>query len=216
VLKLWEAMAERAGSRVPQLPDWYLQGDLFCPVIHNFPLARWLEIAEKAGLFLVTSFGVVRNLRPSLPDDQWKRLFPCSRQDLCELTEMMSPAGFHRLLFAKHKAMPPPWQNYDLLKSWRVIETGLYQVRLPRRPASHDRLPVVELRSPAFNALCRWPMPAWEVEILRRRRKALPLGRIISSLRQRVPKQELSQQLFLLWHSGVLNVLEPWDEMLSP
>jgi hypothetical protein len=59
-------------------------------------------------------------------------------------------------------------------------------------------------------------MPAWEVEILRRRRKALPLGRIISSLRQRVPKQELSQQLFLLWHSGVLNVLEPWDEMLSP
>jgi hypothetical protein len=128
----------------------------------------------------------------------------------------MSPAGFHRLLFARHKAIRPPWQNYDLLKSWRLLETGLYQVRLPRSPAAHDCLPVVDLRSRIFNALCRWPMPAWEMEILRQRRKALPLGRIASGLGERIPKHELSQQLFLLWHLCVLNVLEPQNGMLIP
>jgi SAM-dependent methyltransferase len=209
VLQLWETLSERAGSRVPQLPDWYLAGDLFCPVIHNWPLLQWARAARKAGLYLRTSFSSVRDLGRALPEDRWKLMARCSPEDLCAILDLLSPRSFLALLLSTEKPPLPPWEDLHQLLRWRIVQTGLYQPRFPKEALDSANEKVMKLRSRIFNLRCQWPMPTWERRLLYQAKTTLSLEQALGRADRSKLRENLSGQLFLLWQLAVINLLPP-------
>jgi len=48
------------------LPDWYMGGDCFGPVLHSLDLAAWNRLFRRAGLYFRGSFGTHRALRTAM------------------------------------------------------------------------------------------------------------------------------------------------------
>ena len=141
LIKMWEAVDGGAQSgRMTRLPDWYLGGDFFGPLIHNFPLQQWVEIFHQAGLFLRASYGAHRALRPMVASEATRLFMSCPRAEMCALLNLMHPASFHQLLLTRQPDAHPPWKDAAKLSAWRPAQTGLYQVSRPR-PARQNNFP---------------------------------------------------------------------------
>jgi SAM-dependent methyltransferase len=210
LVQMWEAVDNGAkAGPLTLLPDWYLGGDFFGPVLHNLALNRWTEVFGKAGLFLRASQGAHRALRPMIASEVTALMMPRSRAEVCELLDLMHPAGFHRLVLTRQPMATPPWENRGKLLSWRPAPTGLYRLSSRRRTKRSVELPVIVLKSASLDTMFEWPMPRWEVEVLRRSDGVKPLGQILDEIGQGASAADVSEQLFLLYQFGVMNVLPP-------
>jgi SAM-dependent methyltransferase len=198
----------QSGS-LSRLPDWYLGSDFFGPVLHNLPLDQWTELFRQAGLFLRGSLGAHRALRPMIASEATSLMMTRSRAEICELVDLMHPAGFHPLLLSMQPSANPPWTDRSKLLSWRPARTGLYQVSDRQRTRRTDRWPIISLKSEPLWTQFDWPMPRWEVELLRRCDGAKPLGQLLKEIGRGAPAAQFSEQLFLLYQFAVLNVFPP-------
>ena len=210
LLQMWEAVEGGAQSGpLTRLPDWYLGGDFFGPVLHNLFLNRWTELFRHAGLFLRASQGAHRALRPMIASEATALMMPCSRAEVCELLDLMHPASFHRLILTKQPTPNPPWRDRTQLLLWRPAPTGLYRVSSRSRTKRTGDWPVTLLKSRALDTKFEWPMPRWGVEVLRRCDGTKPLGRLLHEIGRGVPAAQCSEHLFLLYQFAVLNVFSP-------
>ena len=210
LIQMWEAVDGGAKEGpVTRLPDWYLGGDFFGPVLHNLCLDQWADLFRQAGLFLRASQGAHRALRPMIASAATALMMPRSRAEVCELLDLMHPAGFHRLVLTRQPTAHPPWENRGKLLSWRPAPTGLYRASSRRQTKRSGELPVIVLKSSALDTKFEWPMPRWEVEVLRRCDGVKPLCQILDEIGQGASAADVSEQLFLLYQFGVLNVFPP-------
>jgi hypothetical protein len=210
LVQMWEAVDGGAKEGpVTRLPDWYLGGDFFGPVLHNLPFNQWSEVFGKAGLFLRASQGAHRALRPMIASEATALMMPHTRAEVCELLDLMHPAGFHRLVLTPQPTANPPWGNRKELLAWRPAPTGLYRLSTRRQTKRSGDLPVILLKCVALDTKFEWPMPRWEVEVLRRCDGVKPLCQILDEIGGGARAADVSEQLFLLYQFGVLNVFPP-------
>jgi hypothetical protein len=208
LLTMWEE--EQGGARVgpfARLPDWYLGGDLFGPVIHRLALSEWVKRFRAAGLFLRGSFETHRALRPMVPADATSLFMGFARGEIGELMDIMHPVGFHRLLLTRETTPAPPWTDPAALLEWRPARTGLYRISSPgKRP----RFPaIIRLKSRPLATQFAWPMPRWESEILRNCDGQKRLGQLLADTGHRRSLRGLEEQMFLLYQFAALNMFTP-------
>jgi SAM-dependent methyltransferase len=213
IVQMWEAVdgGAKAGP-LTLLPDWYLGSDFFGPVLHNLRLDQWADLFRQAGLFLCASHGAHRTLRPMIASAATALMMPRSRAEVCELLDLMHPAGFHRLVLTRQPTAHPPWENRGKLLSWRPAPTGLYRASSRRQAKRSGDLPVILLKSSVLDTKFEWPMPRWEREVLRRCDGVKPLGQILDEIGEGASAAGVCEQLFLLYQFGVINVFTPKAE----
>ncbi len=208
-LKLSDGVRDAHGlDRLANRKESYLAGDLFGSVIHNLPLSEWISIAREAGFHLQGSTSSYCALRRAMEDDFPRLLIPRSRAEVCELLDILCPAGFHRLLFTGQAPAKPPWLDHDALLGWRPVLTGLYKTRLPKKRRAWRQLRRVTLESKATNTGLDWQMPEWEVEILRQSDGSRTLRALLATIPVTVPPGVLQQQLYVLYQLLVIELFQ--------
>jgi SAM-dependent methyltransferase len=210
LVQMWEGVDGGAQpGPIMQLPDWYLGGDFFSPVMHTLRLDQWSVHFREAGLFLRSSFDAHRTLRPMIASEATPLLMPRSRAEICELLDMMHPGTFHRLILTRQPTPNPPWASRAKLLSWRPRATGLYRVSpAPRHPRGDGR-GTTRLKSRALNTQFEWRMPRWERELLDRCDGVKPLRQLLREIGGGASAAPCAEQLFLLYQFGVLNLFPP-------
>jgi len=210
LLQMWEAVEGGAQSGpLTRLPDWYLGGDFFGPVLHNLPLNRWTELGRQAGLYLRASLRAHRALRPMIASEATELLMPHSRSAVCELLDLMHPTSFHLLILARQPTPNPPWGDRTRLLLWRPAPTGLYKISSRPRKKRAAAWPVTLLKSHSLDTQFEWPMPRWELEVLRRCDGTKSLGQLLHEIGRGASGAQFSEHLFLLYQFAVLNVFPP-------
>ncbi len=210
LLQMWEAVEGGAqGGPLTRLPDWYLGGDFFGPVLHNLPLNRWTKLGRQAGLYLRASLRAHRALRPMIASEATQLLMPHSRAEVCELLDLMHPTSFHRLILTKQPTANPPWGNRPQMLSWRPAPTGLYEISTRPRKKRTDAWLVTLLKSRSLDTKFEWPMPRWELEVLRRCDGTKPLRQLLHEAGRGASAAQFSEHLFLYYQFAVLNVFPP-------
>lgn len=208
LLKLLDSILGHVGpARLAKKNAGHLAGDLFGPVLHNLSLSHWVRIARRAGLHLQGSFSSQWMLARAMENDFPRLLIPLSRAELCQRLEVISPAPFHRLLFTRRAAANPPWEDHDLLLTYRPARTSLYNFRPPKRSRPWHELRNVTIRSPLTNTALDWQMPEWELEILRQSDGQTTLGAVLEGIPAAVRTNLLQQQLYALHQLLVINLL---------
>ena len=205
-LRLGDAIyANPAVSRWARLSAELVASDVFGQLIQNLPLDAWLRLTGQAGWHFQGSLHTQQDLGNLWQTEVCHRLAPRSRADVCQLAEALDPAGFHRLVFTHQPPVNPPWLAAGGLLEWKPAQTGLYSMRLPRRPAAG--LNRVVLKSPVMNKQLDWQVPAWGVEMLRGADGQRSLGEILASAS--VAPGALRRQAYLLYQLMVLNFTPP-------
>lgn len=199
LLPAWERMVR------PSAP--YLASDVFGLLFHNWPLARWVDLARRAGLHFQGSDATHRQLRPLVLKGFSERLAPRSRAEVSLLIEAAQPAAFHRLLFTRQPPASPPWADPERLLAWRPVRTRLFASRLPARVAPGPR--TVTFRSPALNALVSTDLPSWAVRLLPQADGARSIRAILRRTGGHPEPHELGSHLYLLHQLLILNLLPP-------
>jgi len=207
LLGIWDRLLEsHGGPRLPNKGAGYLAGDLFGPLFHNWPLARWVRTARKAGLHFSDSYSCWRKRR-SLMDDNGPALLPRSRAEVSLLLDVLVPEMFHRLLFIKQRPWNPPWENHRALLNSRPIRSQLYSLALPRRSPSGQRQTKATLKSPTLNTRLDWKLPFWEAEILRQSEGRRTLREILQAAGVAAPRKILREQLYIMHQLLVLSLV---------
>jgi len=210
ILRACDAMSfHRGKDRISTKPPAYVASDIFCSFIHNLPLAEWLRVVRAAGLSLRGSYSFGSSLRPLCDENLTRVLMPRSREQVCELEEMLVPASFHRLLFTQQPSANAPWTDPDALLAWRPIRTRLHETTLPARGRSWHALRTVRCTSAATNTRIDLRIPEWEVEILRESDGARSLRDMLEKIPTHIPARLLREQLYLLYLLIVINLLPP-------
>jgi len=209
LLTLFDALSGNHPGWIAKSKSEYIAGDLFGPLIQNWPLMHWTKLCWAAGLHLLGSYSIFRALRPVFDHGLYRFLMPRSRADVVEVFETLRPSGFHRLIFSRQPDPQPPWGELDKLRTWRVIVTGLYGRQWPRRTPRWTKLSNLNLKSPATNTLIELRIPEWEIELLRRSDGKHSIGDILWSVLARIPRAFLRDQLYLLYQLAVINLLPP-------
>jgi hypothetical protein len=111
LLKLFDVLAGHRAGELANRNAGYLAGDLFGPLIHDWPLTRWAKLYQAAGLHLLGSYSIFRPLRAAFQDELYRSLMPRSRAQVVELFEMLNPSGFHRLILSRQPERRPPWND---------------------------------------------------------------------------------------------------------
>jgi SAM-dependent methyltransferase len=210
LFKVWNRLLESQAA--PSLPDrgpGYLAGDLFGPLIHNWPLSRWVQIASNAGLHLCDNYSCWRSRRFLMEGDHAFALLPRSRAELSLLIDLLLPDTFHRLLFVKRKPWRGAWETREALLSARPMLSRLYTISTgrPSRP-ERSRTRFV-LKSQPLNTRLDWKMPAWEAEFLRQSDGRKTVQEILAGVRGRAPQTVLRHQLYVMYQLLVLTLLPP-------
>ena len=195
-LRLCEALDSHNAPRIANRGAEYLAGDLFGPLIHNWPLARWMSLAQSAGLHFLGSYYAHRALRPIFKDDLYRQLLPRSRAETHMFVELLSPSGFHSLLFVTQPRPNPPWQNASALLRWRARSTDLYTCRWPKRRRLWRKLRRVQLKSVSTNTVVDLSVPEWELEILRQADGKQTLEQLLAGLGKRVPANVVRDRVY--------------------
>jgi hypothetical protein len=210
ILRVCDTMSfHNKASRLSTKPATYLASDIFAPILHNLPLAKWLHVARKAGLSLRGSHSCGCSLRPLCDKNLIRVLMPRSRAEVCELEEMLIPTSFHRLLFTHQPLANPPWDDLDSLLAWRPIRTQLHDAVLPARGRSWRAFRTVRYASIATNTRIELQIPEWEVEMLRKSDGVRSLRDILGEIPKPIPASQLREQLYLLYLLVVINLLPP-------
>ncbi len=204
---IWDRLLESfGGARLPNKTAGYLAGDLFGPVFHNWPLARWVRTARKAGLHFSDSYSCWRKRR-SLMDDNGAALIPRSRSEVSLLLDVLVPEMFHRLLFVKRRPWNPPWESHRALLNSRPIRSDLYSLSIPRRSRPGRNPTKAVLKSPALNTRLDWRLPFWEAEILRQSDGRRTFREILQAAGVAAPRKIMREQLYVMSQLLVLNLL---------
>ena len=208
VLKMCDAALEPSGA--PQMgkqsPE-YLASDVFSALILNLPLAQWTHCCREAGLHLRFAHFSAQSFRRIADQGLHPLLMPRSREEVCELLDLLSPAPFHRVLFSRRLEMNPPWEQHEQLLKWKVALTGLYEMSFPKLGAVRDRLRAFKIKSPSLNTRIEWRMPEWELDILRQSAGQESLRTVLDRMPLAVSARDLREQLYLLYQLGVINLL---------
>jgi len=207
ILRLHDAIIEEPANDLARRKPGYLASDLFGPLIHNLPLKDWIGICRQAGLHLLGCYGKLRPLRPVLNSNLHLLLMPRSRAEVCELVDMLVPAGFHRLLLSRRRPAEPPWDDPETLLDWRPVITEIYQHRWPRRRGSWRALRSVKLKSPSTNTLMELCAPEWVLEVLRQSDGKRSFREILDGISTPVPSVSLSQRVYQFYQAMLINLL---------
>jgi SAM-dependent methyltransferase len=211
LLKLCDTVTSADGiARVSGHGARFLSSDVFGALNKSLTLSGWELLARRAGLRLRGNWAAIRLFRRISEAGLHPLLVPRSRAQVCDLLERLSPSQFHRLLFTRTAEDNPPWERRGRLLKWRIALTDLYRLRLPaQRGKVADRLRRLTIESRALNLSMDWRMPEWELELLRSGGGKRPLAGVLGEIPLAVPFRELRNQLFLLYHLGVINLLPP-------
>jgi SAM-dependent methyltransferase len=216
IFKVWNRLLESQG--VPPLPNrgpGYFAGDLFGPLIHNWPLSRWNRMAGKAGLHLCDNYSSWRSRRSLMEGDQALTLLPRSRAEVSLLMDRLLPETFHRLLFVKRKPWNPAWETQEALLCARPLRSKLYTISTPRSSRRERSRTRFVLKSQPLNTRLDWKMPAWEAMILRQSDGRKTVKEILSGVCGRMPQTLLHQQLYIMYQLLVLTMLPSDGKQLS-
>jgi SAM-dependent methyltransferase len=192
----------------------YLASDVFGPFFQNLPLSDWIDIGRRAGLHFHGSLASHFDLRPAVTKGLCGLLVPRSRVEVAQLLDLLRPAPFHRLVFARQPPANPPWADSERLLTWRPVLSTLYRSRLPAPSRSGSR--TVIFRSPATNTHVRTEMSPWQVELLREGDGARSIGRILRSAGVEVSPDALLQHLYVLHQLLVIDLLPPARRSTPP
>jgi SAM-dependent methyltransferase len=209
LFKVWNRLLESQAA--PPLPDrgpGYLAGDLFGPLIHNWPLSRWVQLARKAGLHLSDNYSCWRSRRFLMEGEHALALLPRSRAELSLFMDLLLPETFHRVLFVKRKPWNA-WKTHEALLSARPTLSKLYTISTPGSSRPERLRTRFVLKSQALNTRLDWKMPAWEAEFLRQRDGRKTVQEILAGIRGRAPQTLLRQQLYVMYQLLVLTLLPP-------
>jgi len=206
VVRLLDALLP-SFERIARPSAPYLASDVFGPLFHNWPLARWVEVAHGAGLHFQASYTSQRQLRPLVERGLCERLAPRTRAEVSLLLEIAQPAGFHRVLFTRQPPASPPWTEPLQLIHWRPVRTRLYRSRLPVRTTTRPR--TFTFRSRAINTMVSAELPSWSVPLLRDGNGARSIGAILRRVGTGPDPHELAPHLYLLHQLLILNLLPP-------
>jgi len=209
LLKLFDVLSGNRPGWIAKSRSEYIAGDLFGPLIQNWPLTHWAKLCRANGLHLLGNYSIFRALRPVFDYGLYRFLMPRSRADVVEVFETLRPCGFHRLIFSRRPELRPPWDEPEKLRTWRVIVTELYDRQWQRRERRWTTLSNLKLKSPSTNTLVELRIPEWEIELLRRSDGKHSIGDILRSVPARIPRAFLRDQLYLLYQLAVINLLPP-------
>jgi SAM-dependent methyltransferase len=209
-LALLDTISETEICSVARAEPAYLSGDLFGPLIRNLPLRDWVDISTRAGLHLLASYAASRGFRSAINNETFHLLVPRSRADLAKILDILQPASFHRLVFAKRPRATPPWTSGNELLDWRPsLAPHLRNRRWPWHRGRWETLRTVKIRTPATNTLIELRVAEWLLEILRNSQGLLSLRQILRSVGSRFNSVLLQRQLYLLHHLDILSLEEP-------
>lgn len=209
VLKLCDALGGFHATRIINQDAGYLAGDLFGPLIHNWPLERWTALARRAGLHFLGSYGAHRALGPILNDGSYRRLLPRARAQAHTFVELLSPSSFHSLLFGRQPQPNPPWQNPPNFLRWRARLTDLYTFHWPKRRRLWQKLRRFQLKSVSTNTVVDLSVPEWELEILRQADGKRSLAESLAGFAIGIPAAAIRDALYGLYLLALLNLSPP-------
>lgn len=209
LLKLFDVLSGHRSGFVASRNSGYLAGDLFGPLIQNWPLTRWARLYRAAGLHLLGSYSIFLPLRAVFHDQSYRSLMPRSRAEVVELFEMLRPSGFHRLILSRRRDLRPPWKDLGKLRNWRPVLTRLYHPQWPQKSWRLLALRNLKLKSPTSNTLVELRTPGWQIELLRRSNGEGSINDILRPVAVGIAWDSLRDQLYLLHQLGVINLLPP-------
>jgi SAM-dependent methyltransferase len=210
ILALLDTISEMEICSIARSEPAYLSGDLFGPLIRNLPLRDWVEISARAGLHFLASHAGSRGFRSAINNETFPLLMPRSGADLAQILDILQPASFHALLFAKRPRATPPWNSGSELLDWRpLLAPHLRNHRWPGRRGRWETIQAVRIKTPATNTLVELRVPGWLLEILRNSHGALSLRQILRAVESRFNAALLQRQLYPLHHLDVLSLEEP-------
>ena len=209
LVKLFDTLSGHPSGFIAEKPSEYVAGDLFGPLIQNWPLRQWTRVCRAADLHLLGSYSIFRPLRAIFQDRWYRFLIPRSRAKVAELSELLMPSGFHRLILSRQPEVRPPWKELDKLQTWRPARTQLYRWQWPQKTNRWLILRNLKLKSPSTNTLVELPIPEWQIELLRRSTGKDSISDILQSVPVRIPGGALRDQLYLLYQLCAINLLPP-------
>ena len=207
LLKLFQVLSSHRSSAIADRNAGYLAGDLFGPLIHDWPLNQWAKLCRAAGLHLLGSYSIFRPLRAAFQDELYRPLLPRSRAQVVEIFEILKPSGFHRLMLSRQPELRPPWKDVNKLRNWRPVLTQLYEWKWPRKTQRWATIRKATLKSRPINTLVELPLPEWHVEFLRRSNGKNSINDILQSIPVRTARCALRDQLYLLYQLCAINLL---------
>lgn len=211
ILRLCDVVLGAAGlPQVVRFGASYLASDVFGAMNACLSLAEWKSHASEAGLHLRGNLASARIFSRLTDDDLYLLLAPRSREQVCEILEHLCPSPFHQLLLSKRRESNPPWRDKRGLVRFRVARTQLYHFRLPRiRGRIRDRLRKVAINDLSRGVSIESRMPEWQIGLLRFAKGRRALSEFLRECPLTIPFTELSNQLFLLYQLGAVNLLPP-------
>ncbi len=209
LLRLFDILFGHRRGFIADASSGYLAGDLFGPLIQNWPLSQWVRLSRDVGLHLLGSYCVFRPLRPGFHDGLYRSLMPRSRAEVAELFETLRPSGFHRLILSRRAELRPPWKELSKLQKWRPVVTQLYKWNWPRKTRRRRALRDLQLKSSSTNTHVELWTREWQVELLRRSNGKDSIDDILRSVPVRTARGSVCDQLYLLYQLGAINLLSP-------
>jgi SAM-dependent methyltransferase len=211
-LRLFDALCGAANAVIAKEDPEYLAGDLFGPLLHNWPLADWIRPCRKNGLHLLASYSIFHGLRPTFDPDLNRLLIPRSRTQVLQIFEVLRPSSFHRLILSRQPEIRPPWQDTSQLSKWRPMATDLYVRRWPKRLRSWKTIRPLTLTSSSTNTIAELRVQNWEIELFRRANGKHSIEDLVPPPSARVSDVSVRDALYLLYHLGAINLLPPADQ----
>ena len=208
ILRLFDAMAGHEPGDISESGAEYLSSDLFGPMIHNWPLARWTGLCAQNGLFLRGAYWPHRMLREVLNQELHEQLLPRTRAQVHQLTDKIAPTGFHWLVFDRNSESPRLWTNESNLLRHAVVPTKLYRITWPAGRKIDRGSGTVVFRSESTNTHVEVRLPAAFIELVRRSAPTESLGNILRQLRHKIKPADLKKNLYLLYLLGAINLRE--------
>ena len=210
IIALLDHLSDSEIGRVARREPAFLSGDLFGPLLHNWPLADWVNVCAAADLHLAASHATGRAVREAINHDLFQHLLPRSRAEMALMVDLLQPDSFHRLLFTKQPLPSLPWKNISQLCRWRpLLAPHLHRQHWPKHRGRWTVLRNYQIKIAATNTRLDLRVPAWLIQILRQSRGQKSLGQILREIAVPISSAELQRQLYVLYHLDLVNLEKP-------
>jgi SAM-dependent methyltransferase len=197
-LKIFDAVEGNSAQPISRMPAEYLSSDLITGYIRNKPLGWWIKSCRNAGLHFVAELNAFRNVRKPAAARLLDVLAPRTRAEVQQLTALIEPAGFNRMLFMKRPLPKPPLNVKEILQS-NANRTGLY------RMTTNSRRTRLVLTSQAVNTRVEINPARWITRFLRRADGKRSVRQLLQMIAARPSSEQLPSILYMLYQLGGLN-----------